>query len=409
MTAHNFEVIILATDIFGYYWARSFHDEYDKKSYALGNYKSQYTKLSNMFHEIRVENDLFDEEVFVKTIIDYAKEIKGDNPYKEVILVPTNDHFVRYIIQNSKELEKYCLFNIPNKDLLDTLMLKENFYTFVEKRGLSIPETIFQSAQEPFTETIHHFPVIVKPSTSVGWKGLDFDKYEKVYRCHNESELKVTLDAIRETDYEHDLIIQEYIEGDDTNLWDMVSYSNKEGKVQFINMGQVLLQEPSKNMVGNYTAVMSRYNKEYMQRIVSFLNNIGYTGFANFDMKLDPKDNQFKLFEVNLRAGRSSFSAEQMGESLAKNLVDDLIYNKSNEAVHYMDQPNLFSYVPKYVLRKYVKDDQLKSEMNQLIKNDNINNPLVYEKDKSLMRTIFLNMRGSKYVLKYRKGTWNDK
>lgn len=409
MTAHNFEVIILATDIFGYYWARSFHDQYGKKSYALGNYESQYTKLSEMFHEIRIEDELFDEDVFVKTIIDYAKEIKGDNPYKEVLLIPTNDHFVRYIIQNSKELGQYCLFNVPNNKLLDELMLKENFYQTVAEHGLAIPETIFQPAQEPFTKPFTNFPAIVKPSSSVGWKGLNFEKHEKVYHCKDETELIEILDAIRETEYDHKLIIQEYIDGDDTNLWDMVAYSNKDGEVQFINMGQVLLQEPAKNMVGNYTAVMSRYNKEFMEKIVTFLNDINYTGFANFDMKLDPKDNQFKLFEVNLRAGRSSFSAEQMGESLAKNLVDDLIYNKSNESVHYMNKPNLFSYVPKFVLRKYVKDDTLKSEVNQLIKDGELNDPLDYEKDKSFMRSVFLNLRGTKYILKYRNGTWNNK
>lgn len=408
MNRHKFEVIVLATDIFGYYWGRSFYEEYNKKIYTLGNYQSPYTKYSKLFIENRIVKDLFDEDVFVDSIIQYTNDIKAGDSEVDVILIPVNDHFVRYVIENETELRKHCLFNLPNKKLLKKLMLKENFYKTINNHGLAIPETMFHPAQEPFYETFTRFPCIVKPSTSIGWKGLDFDEYKKVYHCDNEEELKHILEAIRKTSYDQKLIIQEYIEGDDTNLWDMVAYSNTEGNVQFINMGQVLLQEPSKNMVGNYTAVVSRYNKPFMEKIVNLLNDLGYSGFANFDMKLDPKDNQYKLFEVNLRTGRSSFSVEQMGESLARNIVEDLIYNKENEEVHYMNEPNLFSYVPKHVLKKYVLDPTLKEEIKQLIKQKKMNNPLVYSKDRSLKRSGFLKLRSTKYILKYRDGTWNS-
>lgn len=406
---HNskFEVIVLATDIFGYYWAHSFHKQYQKKVYALGNFESPYTELSNLFNDIRIEKDLFDEETFVKAIIDYTNDIKENHPEKEVILIPTNDHFVRYIIQNAKELEKHCLFNVPRHELLDQLMLKENFYETMRAHNLPIPKTIFQPAQEAFTQDFDAFPAIIKPSSSVGWKGLDFAEYEKVYYCEDKTELERILDAIRETSYDHNLIIQEFIEGNDTNLWDIVTYSNKEGKVQFITMGQVLLQEPAKNMVGNYTALIARYNRDVMESITTFLNDIGYTGFANFDLKLDPKDNTLKLFEVNLRAGRSNFSADQMGESLAKNMVDDLIFNQSRDSIHYVDEANLFTYVPKYVIKKYLTDPELKAEVKQLIKDKKINNPLDYHRDRSMKRSAFLNMRGAKFIWKYRNGTWN--
>lgn len=407
MYHHKFEVIVLATDMFGYYWGRSFYEEYNKKIYTLGNFQSPYTKYSELFKENRIVENLFDEDVFVDSIIQYANDIKAGDTETDVILIPVNDHFVRYIIQNEAELSKHCLFNLPNEELLDNLMLKENFYKTVSDHGLAIPKTIFHPAQKPFNETFASFPCIVKPSTSIGWKGLDFDEYEKVYHCDNEDELNHILDAIRKTSYDQKLIIQEFIEGDDTNLWDIVTYSNTEGNVQFINMGQVLLQEPSKNMVGNYTAVMSRYNKPFMEKIVNLLNDLGYSGFANFDMKLDPKDNQYKLFEVNLRTGRSSYSVEQMGESLARNIVEDLIYKKENKEVHYMNEPNLFSYVPKYVLKKHVLDPALKEEIKQLIKHKKIKNPLVYSKDRSVKRSGFLALRSAKYILKYQNGTWN--
>lgn len=83
-----FEVIVLATDIFGYYWARSFYDQYKKKSFVLGNYASEYTKFSNLFNEIRIEKNLFNELTFVNTIINFTKDIKAKNLTMKSLLFP---------------------------------------------------------------------------------------------------------------------------------------------------------------------------------------------------------------------------------------------------------------------------------------------------------------------------------
>lgn len=76
-------------------------------------------------------------------------------------------------------------------------MLKENFYKTVSNHGLAIPETIFHPVQEDYDQSFSNFPAIVKPSTSIGWKGLDFTEYEKVYYVKNQDELTKILHAIQ--------------------------------------------------------------------------------------------------------------------------------------------------------------------------------------------------------------------
>lgn len=125
-------------------------------------------------------------------------------------------------------------------------------------------------------------------------------------------------------------------------------------------------------------------------------------------MKRDARDGELKVFEVNMGTGRASFSAEQMGESLAYNLVEDLLYGNQREDCHYMDTENLFTYVPKSIFRKYTKDPELKERINRLIKENKMNNPLDYKKDRSLKRSIYLTLRAIRYRQKYKNGTWSE-
>src|SRR5699024_4752606 len=119
--------------------------------------------------------------------------------------------------------------------------------------------------------------------------------------------------------------------GDDTYMFDAIFYANSQGEPQLITFAQVVTQEPQPSAVGNYTALLTRFNKDVMNQLVTFLTNLNYTGFANFDLKYDARDKTFKIFEVNLRQGRSSYYTTATGHNMAEFLVDDLIYHKHKD------------------------------------------------------------------------------
>ena len=62
-----------------------------------------------------------------------------------------------------------------------------------------------------------------------------------------------------------------------------------------------------------------------METISQFLEQIGYTGFANFDIKYDPRDGLYKVFEINLRQGRSNYYVTGAGMNISRYLVRDRV------------------------------------------------------------------------------------
>ena len=63
-------------------------------------------------------------------------------------------------------------------------------------------------------------------------------------------------------------------------------------------------------------------------------------------MKLDERDGQYKLFEINLRNGRSSYYVSASGHNLMKYVTDDHIFDKPLELTYAKDK-HLWLIIPK--------------------------------------------------------------
>lgn len=58
-------------------------------------------------------------------------------------------------------------------------------------------------------------------------------------------------------------------------------------------------------------AIIPRSDDALCRKIADFLDGIGYTGFANFDMKYDRRTGRYMLFEINAAPEEAaSMSAE---------------------------------------------------------------------------------------------------
>ena len=110
---------------------------------------------------------------------------------------------------------------------------------------------------------------------------------------------------------------------------------------------------------------MYKRQEELQRQFKTLLENIGYTGFSNFDIKYDQRDGKFKVFEINTRQGRSNYYVTGAGANIAKLLVDDYILDRPLE-FKAVENEHMFTVVPKKVAFTYIRPEEYQKKMRQL-------------------------------------------
>ncbi len=401
------KVLIMGTDINAYYMSRCYHELTGKKADIIGNREMPYTNISN---SIIVPN-FNDKENFKKALIEYGEKNKE---YK-ILLIATSDLYVKLVSEEKSLLEKYYVFNYPDIELVNNLLVKEKFYDIYKNMGLDMPKTYLYPCNQnkdinKIKEFFKEYPIIIKPSDGVEYHKLDSEGLAKVYKVFSETELEEVINKIENAGYKEKLIIQEFIPGDDSALFDSIFYVGKDKKAKLATFAQIGLQERTPTGIGNCTVLVNGfdehgYKEEIVYKLKEFIEKIGYQGFCEFDIKYDCRDKKYKVLEINPRQSRSGYYLTACGYNLVQYLIDDLVNNKEME-FKIIKQKQVLSFVPKIIIKKYIKNKKLKKEIKELIKNKKIVNPIKYKNDKNKKRKLYLFYRDLNYIKKYKKYTF---
>lgn len=377
--------VLLGSDANVYGMARSFYMEYGVTSLAIGKGALAATANSRLVKMAVVEPNLEDDAVFVHTLTDFAKAHTG----KTLVLVSCGDNYTGLMARARAALEPYYKFACPTPELVAELDTKEFFYKACERHGLSYPRTFgctnenYKTVELPFP-----FPCIIKASNSVAYWNCKFPHKKKVFVAYNKEEFDAITAAIYSSSYQDNLVLQEYIPGDDNCMRVLNCYSGLDHKVKLMALGRPLLEEQTPEGIGNYAAIMNVRDDELMEKMKAFLEDVGWEGFSNFDMKYDARDGKYKLFEMNPRQGRSSFFVTASGYNLAKWLVEDVVEHKE-QGLTIADAHHLWMIAPAGIIKKYLKDEALLAEAKELMRQGKVSHQLFCKEDAGLKRRIW--------------------
>lgn len=372
--------VFLGADLNCYNFARAFHEAYGVKSYAFGRYEISATKYSKII-SFKTVPDMDNEDTMLRELRAFAKEHQGEKMY----LFGCTDDYAAMIIRRCGELPEY-IAPCPSEKLYGSIQKKAEFYEMCDKFGIPYPATKVLSAPAKESEITadilgFEYPIIVKPSSSVDYWKYPFDGMKKVYIAKDPREAVKIVSEIYDSGYPDRMILQELIGGGDSHMRVLTAFSDKNGKVRAMCLGHTMLEEHTPKGLGNHAAIVTEpvTSLPLCENIKKMLESCGYTGFSNFDIKYTGNGSDFKVFEINLRQGRSNFYMTSCGMNIARLAVEKWDDGKNdctlNENVHF------WHHVPASVAYTYTEDKALVEKAKTLAKNGNDTCSILYKYD----------------------------
>lgn len=392
--------VLLGADLNCYNVARAFHEAYGVISYAFGRYPIGATMHSRIVRFTAVEN-FNNSSVMVDTLDEFARE--HNRRGETLILIGCTDEYVNLIIANKPLLHRYVTPYI-DQELSEDITLKDHFYGYCEKFGIPYPKTWILKKGDKLELPPEQYPVIVKPSSSIEYWHHPFDGMKKVYRAYNEAQAVKIIGDIFDSGYSEKIIVQDMIPGDDQQMYTMTAYCNREGKVVYMCLGHVLLEEHTPKGLGNHAAILTTRNDELALKLKDFLEAIHYRGFANFDIKYDTRDSTFKLFEVNIRQGRSNYYVTASGMNIARLIVEDWVEEKPYTGCKLDCEEIYWRYIPDSIVYKYSDPENI-ARVRALKKAGKAFSSMRYAYDLRMnpWRWAFVHVHEFKHIGKYKK------
>lgn len=350
--------VLLGGDLNCYNVARAFHEAYGVKSVAFGRYAISATKYSKLI-EFHIVPDIDTDETMLRVLREYAETHKDGR----LILFGCTDDYATMIIRHKADLPMYtCPYTEPS--LVDSLSRKAEFYEICEKYGIPYAATVVLTGvtgKDALSEDALGFPypIIIKPSSSVDYWKFPFDGMKKVYLAKSPEDAERIIGEIYASGYPEKMILQEFIPGGDASMRVFTAFSDSKGQVRAMCLGHTMVEEHTPKGLGNHAAIVTEDTATFplTQKIKELLEALGYTGFSNFDIKYTGNSEDFRVFEINLRQGRSNMYMTAAGLNVAKLAVE--VYDSEGDDCVLCQREHFWHHVPKSVAYTFTEDPAL--------------------------------------------------
>lgn len=402
-----FQPVILGADIGVYALARSFHEAYGVRTVVVSLSVLGPVADSSVIDNVVLGTDATPDRI-VEVLGEVAARFTDDPSAPELLLLANTDWLVRFLVRHRELLEPWYTVPFLDSALLDRLADKASFAELCTELGIDTPRTVvqdFAAAQEPGWAPARvdlPYPLIAKAANSADYERLSFEGKRKVYQVDSAGELDALWQRLVEVGFTGRFVVQEMIPGDDTQMRSITCYVDRTGRVTLSCCAHVLLEEHTPSGLGNPAAMITGRFEPMLAQAQRLLTSTGYVGFANFDVKVDPRDGSARFFEVNPRIGRNNYYLTAAGANPVTHLVADRVDGTEVVPV-VVEREVLYSIVPVRLLRRYVLEPGLLDKVDTLVRRGATAHPLRYRAERSWRRRLYVLLAGLNQVRKFRR------
>lgn len=247
---------------------------------------SRYTTRS-----VRVKN-LRDEAKTVEIVLEVGRKLK----LQGWVLYPTRDETVAAFSHYRSELSEIFRVPTPEWDSIQWAWDKRNTYLLAQEIGIPAPRTWYPKDLSELENLKVELPVAIKPAIK---EHFIYATKAKAWRADTRAELSEHFSRAAELVEPGEVMIQELIPGDGQQQFAYCAFF-KEGQIIGSMAAQRRRQHPPE--FGRASTFVETVDipllEEYSAR---FLKAMNYYGLVELEYKLDPRDGQYKILDVNAR------------------------------------------------------------------------------------------------------------
>ena len=387
-TAVDFTPVVVGGDIGAYSLARAFHEAYGIRTVVISRLAGWVVGTSALIDNVRCE-DPFDPAALAPVL----QQVADAHPGRPLLLLGSADATVKPIIRIRDEIGLDPRYVAPYVDLATFAAAteKQNFTRLCQDLGVDHPGTLVVDLAEELPaelEVPFPFPVIAKPAEVSEWKRIEFPGKNKVHTVQTPADLRALLNTIRGAGYRESIIVQDRIPGDDQHMRILTVYCDADSRVRFASWGRTLLEEHAPGAIGNPAAIITGVDHEMVAQAQRLCEELGWTGYANFDLKHDRRDGRTKFFELNPRLGLSNYYITAGGHNPVTWYVDEHFRDALptegpgsgiGEDGILQDQPEvLYTVVPTALVRRYTTQPEARAQLRRVLVAGRVRNPMHY-------------------------------
>lgn len=385
-----FVPVVLGGELATYTLARAFHAELGVRTTVVSRTVPSAVRGSAIVDNVRLPG-MDDDEELLACLRGIADRREGHR----VLLMGTVDTWVTRIAGLRDRLDERFVVPYPPLPLIERLSDKEGFAALCEEVGVAHPVTraVPAAADEADLPAILEglrWPLVVKAGDS-SFSALIYEGKKKVAYCDDLDDLRALRGTMTGAGYAGALVVQERIPGGDEQMRVLTTYSDLTGTVRWGRLGHVLLEDHDPAMIGNPLAVVHGASFTAVEDASRLLRHAGWTGYANFDIKVDPRDGTEYFFELNPRLGRSHAYLSAAGHPIVTPLVREHVEDRDPyDGVDVGPETDdwLYSIVPVPLLRRYVTDPATRTRLGSIRRSGRVLRPLRYAVDRGRERRL---------------------
>jgi D-aspartate ligase len=242
-------------------------------------------------HAVRVDN-LRDEDHTVEILLELGRRLE----MRGWVLFPTREETVAALSRNRSRLAEF--FRVPTADWETVRWAwdKRNTYLRAQELGIPTPRTWYPRTADEVDQVDGDPPFVIKPAIK---EHFVYATKAKAWRANSREELRDLVDRALQVIGHPEVMVQELVPGDGRHQFAYCALFKNGEAVAKMTCRRRRQHPPDFGRASTYVETVEVPELERASEL--FLRSIGYYGLVELEYKLDPRDDSFRLLDVNAR------------------------------------------------------------------------------------------------------------